>query len=546
MLTLALLGVVSDAAAQAVGTGGYLQQIPPSPEPPRPAPDIRFDPAPPPAAAFEAGASVRVDSLRITGQTVFTEAQLLRASGFAPGDMDLGELRTIAAAVAAFYNRQGYFVAQAYLPPQDVEGGQVAIAVIEGRYGQVGTDNRSRLSDRVVGGILRGLDKGDPVANGPLERRLLILSDVPGVRLGATLSPGAEVGSSDLTVRLNPERLVTGALEADNAGNRYTGEIRGGGSLYLNNPTGMGDLVSLRLLTSGSGLTYLRGAYDAPVGVGVVGVSYADVRYRLGKQFKPLQARGTARLASLYGAYPLVRSRDENLSLLGDLTFKRFDDRVGATHLRTERQATTVTLGLRGDRRDGFGGGGLNRYSVAVTGGDIDLRTPAARAQDRAAAEIDGGYGKLGFTADRLQALRGPFSLYGALRGQLASANLDISEKMELGGAYGVRAYPEGEGYGDSGLLATLEGRWLLRRPTLGGRVTLIGFIDAGQVRIAQDPWFAGPNRLTRSGAGAGAIWAAPGDFQIKASYAHRLGSERATSGGGSAGRVWVQLVKLF
>ena len=48
------------------------------------------------------------------------------------------------------------------------------------------------------------------------------------------------------------------------------------------------------------------------------------------------------------------------------------------------------------------------------------------------------------------------------MRGQLAFDNLDSSEKMELGGAYGVRAYPEGEAFGDEGYIATAEARLML------------------------------------------------------------------------------------
>ena len=33
---------------------------------------------------------------------------------------------------------------------------------------------------------------------------------------------------------------------------------------------------------------------------------------------------------------------------------------------------------------------------------------------------------------------------------------------MELGGAYGVRAYPEGEAFGDTGYIATTEARLML------------------------------------------------------------------------------------
>ncbi len=133
-------------------------------------------------------------------------------------------------------------------------------------------------------------------------------------------------------------------------------------------------------------------------------------------------------------------------------------------------------------------------------------------------------------------------------RGQWASENLDISEKMYLGGMYGVRAYPQGEAFADEGYLATLEARVLM--PTLServpGQVHLIGFVDSGTVTLNKDPWDDADNHRTLSGAGVGATWAEYNNFSMKAYYAHQLGSEEATAAPDSSGHFWVQLVKYF
>ncbi|MEX7419262.1 ShlB/FhaC/HecB family hemolysin secretion/activation protein, partial [Pseudomonas aeruginosa] len=76
-----------------------------------------------------------------------------------------------------------------------------------------------------------------------------------------TLSPGTAVGTSDLLVAITPGQSITGSVEADNAGNRYTGAYRVGGVVNWNNPTGSGDVLSLRALTSFPGLAYGRASY---------------------------------------------------------------------------------------------------------------------------------------------------------------------------------------------------------------------------------------------------------------------------------------------
>jgi hemolysin activation/secretion protein len=106
----------------------------------------------------------------------------------------------------------------------------------------------------------------------------------------STLAPGGEVGTSDLLVDVEPGRRVTGSLEADNAGNRYTGAVRAGGSINLNNPAGFGDLLSVRLLGSEGGLAYGRAAYQVPAGAGAVGMAYTHLRYQLGREFEALEA----------------------------------------------------------------------------------------------------------------------------------------------------------------------------------------------------------------------------------------------------------------
>ncbi|MDO8301052.1 POTRA domain-containing protein, partial [Lacisediminimonas sp.] len=204
-----------------------MQQIPAPPMQERSAPELQLDRRDAPASGITDSATILVKALRITGARAYSEEQLLAVTGFKPGvQMTLGELRGMAKRIADHYHANGYFVAQAYLPAQDIIDGTVRIAVLDGQYGKVTVDNQSKLSNRIPNSLMSGLAAGDPVMNAPLESRLLLLSDVPGVNVKSTLSPGAEVGTSDLLVKLTPGPLVSGSVDADNAGNRYTGEYR--------------------------------------------------------------------------------------------------------------------------------------------------------------------------------------------------------------------------------------------------------------------------------------------------------------------------------
>jgi hemolysin activation/secretion protein len=551
LITFALLSVSQAALAQQqpVGAGGQLQQIPPAPTMERSIPELRVERHGPSADMGPAGARITVQSLHVAGATRYSQAQLIAVTGFRPGSaLDLRDLRGLAARITDFYNRQGYFVAQAYLAAQDVSDGAVTITVVEGRYGQVALNNHTRLHDGVANRILAGLDSGDVVRTPPLERRLLLLSDIPGVDVRSTLTPGASVGTSDLIVALTPGPLVSGSLEADNEGNRYTGEGRVGGVINLNNPLGLGDVASVRVLSSLSGLNYVRGAYQLQVQDATVGAAYSSLDYRLGREFKDLHASGVAGIASVFASYPLVRGYNTNLTVLGDVDFKTFRDKVGSTDSTTDKTATVFIAGLNGDHRDGFFGGGASAYSLTGSFGDLDIRTASARAEDAATARTEGDYYKLGFSLSRSQNVIGPLSLYGLVRGQVASKNLDISEKMELGGAYAVRAYPEGDAYGDEGYVLSLEAHVLAPRwwSAIPGRFQAYGFFDNGQVTESRNPWMGGSNHASRSGAGLGLAWADNNNFVAKVFYAHKIGAAVADSEPDKPGRLWVQVAKLF
>lgn len=549
-MPFALLALSQGVMAQQLpSAASQLQQIPPSPVPEKTAPAISIEPISAPASPESDARKIVVNRLQLTGSQIYTEAELLALTGFRPGsELTLGDLRGMASKITDRYRSDGYFVAQAYLPAQEIRQGVVTIAVIEGRYGKIAVRNQSDLSDDLAYSQLDGISSGDAVAIAPLESRLLLLSDLPGVRVSSTLTPGASVGASDLIVDVVPGQRVSGSIDADNAGNRYTGEYRVGATVNLNNAAGRGDVASLRVLSSGSGLNYARASYQMQFGKATAGVAYSWLGYELGKEFASLQAHGTARIASVYGSYPLLRSRNSNLRAGLAFDAKTFEDRVDATQTVVGKKAQALMASLHGDHRDSLGGGGLSSYGLTGTAGNIDIQTPSARAVDAATAQSNGHYSKLGFNAMRLQNVTDTVSLYAGLHGQVASKNLDVSEKMELGGIDGIRAYPQGEAYADQGYVLTLEARMLLPKfsESFPGRVQLAGFVDTGGVTLNKNPWTAGDNRRTLSGAGIGLNWSAYNNFVVKASYARKLGSATATSAPDKSGRFWIQAVKYF
>jgi hemolysin activation/secretion protein len=538
-------------AAEVPSAGSQLQQVPAAPAPQKATPQFQIEQGAKPVVAAGDDKRIAVNSLHVSNAQVFSEAELIAASGFTPGsELSLSALRALAAKIADYYHSHGYFLAQAMLPAQDIKEGAVTIAIVEGQYGKVTLRNQSNLSDGLAHRLLDGLNTGDTITIAPLESRLLQLSDLPGVNVKSTLVPGASVGASDLIVDVTPGQRVSGSIDADNAGSRYTGEYRTGATLNINNALGRGDVATLRAFTSWDGLNYGRAAYQLQFGKADAGVAYTALDYDLGREFDRLKAHGTAQIASVYGRYPLLRSRNNNLFAQIDVDAKKFRDKLDITTPATvtDKKADVAMLSVVGDHRDRFGGGGVSTYSLTWTSGSLDLETPEALSADAITARSNGHYDKLGLNAVRLQSVTESLSLYAALQGQLASQNLDVSEKMGLGGANAVRAYPEGEAYVDQGYLVNLEARLSLPRfsELLSGQTQLVGFLDSGTGRLSKAPWDEGRNHRTLSGGGLGVNWLAPSSFVVKAYYAHTIGAATATSAPDKDSRFWINAIKYF
>lgn len=549
LFPLALLAVSQGAfAADPPGASSQIQQIPPAPQLPRRAPEIRIQQGNVAPAALDDRQKIVVQRLRVDDGGRLPQADLLAATGFSAGsELTLTELRAMAARVADHYHANGYFLAQAFLPAQDIEDGGVTIAVLVGQYGTVSLRNTSGLADSLANRVLAGLDSGAPIATAPLERRLLLLSDMPGVEVKSTLVPGAAVGATDLIVDVGPGRRFNGSVDADNQGNRYTGTRRVGATVNVNGLAGYGDMASVRAFTSAEGLNYVRASYQAQFGPAKAGLAYTTMDYELGKEFASLEANGTAKINSAYGSYPLIRSRGSNLYAQVNFDSKRFQDKADVSGVVTDKDVKVWMANLNGDVRDGFGGGGASNYSLTWTSGKIDIRSAAARLADQASAQTGGHFDKWSLSAMRLQSLGGSWSLYGMLSAQAASKNLDISEKMGLGGVGGVRAYPGGEGYGDQGYVINLELRHTLPAfEALPGQMQVVGLVDGGSVSANKTPWAPGENRKSLSGAGLGLTWTGANGVALKLYYAHKLGSAKAVTVPDSAGRVWLQAVKYF
>jgi hemolysin activation/secretion protein len=560
-VALASFSVFAQPAQRPAGApdaGQVLEQtrqplrLPPPSEPVLPKP-----PEPKPALPASPQLKVKVEQFSFTGNTLYSEAELQPVvQEFIGKELDFEGLNEAATKVRAYYRTRGYFLAQAYLPQQAIRNGRVEIGIIEGRVGEVELDRKpgTRIAESLLVGILgTHLKQGQIITETGLERPLLIINDLPGAQVTSEIRPSKTLGAADLRVNVSQTgRPINGFVDADNHGNRFTGEYRAGANLNWDTPLGYGDQATFRGFVTDEGMWYTRFAYLIPVGYrGTrLGLSYSKFEYRLAKDFANLNASGQGEVKSIFAFHSLVRTRNTNMILQVSYEDKTLVDIIESQNSLERREISAAKAGLVGDFRDAFLGGGLNAYAFTYTHGDLGIAPPSVLALDVGPTGHNtfGGFTKYNVDMRRLQRITDNASLLFSLAGQRATRNLASAEKFSLGGPNGVRAFPVGEATADVGMIVTTEMRYIWPGfKIFGGDFTVIGFYDHGWARINETALRTDTeNNRSLGGYGFGVSAGQDGSFLVRASLAMKTHGAAQSDTQPRVPRVWVQAVKWF
>ena len=442
----------------------------------------------------------------------------------------------------------------------------IRLDVYEGYLDSPGIEvinKEARVSSGVVRGILEAHLGGDrPIHREAYERALLITEDLPGVTTASTLYPGARVGTARLRTVVTDLPMVSGNVDVDNFGSRATGQNRVGATMYLNSPSGTGDQVVGRFVTSGHGSQYAYVTYLRPISPSGtrVGASLDQFRYDADFITNLGFSDGRASDFRLYLTHPIVRSRHGNLNFRADLSHLSLDDRNDLA-INAKRDVNVLTLALHGDDDHPWLMTGLTTFNLSATAGHVDIRGNAAyQSADASTAETAGGFTRLNLNASRLTRLTDNWSFFTRLNGQWASKDLDSSQRFHLGGASSLAGYPSGEATGDLGAEISVELRHDIA-PPWRGTLQVGTLFQQGWVRMHKTPWdgWQGGNPLLRNSfslrtVGVNVLSTFSDGWVVRGMIGRQVGQNpmrnpatgRASDGIGSDYRAWLQVIRYF
>jgi len=527
----ALVSFQSLAQGAPVDAGSLLQEVErqrPAPAAPRTGPVLDVPPLLDPSAAPTMAFTVK--EFTFSGNTKVKSATLEAAlASYLNRPIEFRDLQEAANVVADTYAKAGW-LARAFIPRQDITDGTVQIHIIEAVYGGSIIEGQFRNApSALVQGTVDAQNRvGEPLSLADVERGLLMADDLPGVSVVGSLTAGQNTQETDVLIDVQDTPWVSGRLQVDNQGNKSTGENEVSLNAALNGLLGFADQFTAYGLYS-EGLSFGSVGYSIPLNYhGLrLSASYSSLGYRVidSDLFNSSQDRGTG-FANTWGveaAQPIIRSRNTNVFARLGYTNKLFDNRIG--NVPTSNYTSEVfALGITATHLDALGGGGYTVVTLTPSMGNVDYsKTPDYQTIIAATTQSEGQFTKLRYGLSRQQNLPANFSVFANLRGQIASKNLDSSERFYLGGPFGVRAYPNNEGGGSQGNLFSLELRYSVIQS-----VQLAAFYDVGHIKVNKfndHVGAANPNSGTLQGAGLTVSWSGPYNILVNATWATRIGS---------------------
>ena len=417
------------------------------------------------------GEKIEVKNFKFDGQTNgFTDEELTAVIQDLIGkSLSFDDIQKAAKRIQNFYRDEGYFLAQVYIPEQEVKNGIIIIYISEGKLDSKQPfeikKNNLRLREGVSESYFIEGMKGKFTQKG-LERAILNFNEVPGIDAKVTLRPGKDAYSTSIVIDANEGPALTGSIFLDNYGNRYTGQNRATGTVFINNPTKIGDQITFNMITAPTGNFSLNKlGYNFPIGRdGMRGtLSFNQLKYKIGKDLKTSpQSKGDAFTYTANVKYPLLRSAERALLILAGYNLKdMYNETTGVE--TSEKTIESFDSSILLQNIDNIFLGGYMQALLKQSFGELDLSgssTDLSSDQGSSGAKTDGSFSKTYIQFLRIQRIveRLDLQILGSM--QLASQNLDSSEKFTLGGIGGIRAFPSGEASGDEGRKVSIDLRY--------------------------------------------------------------------------------------
>lgn len=378
------------------------------------------------------------------------------------------------------YQKAGYFLSKAIIPPQKIDKGIVKVRILEGFINDVkveGDFGRNKPLLLQYGEAIKALR---PIRVQDLEHYLLLMNDIPGVSVRSVLSadPKVQLGSTlTLLTQFTDFNLIA---TYDNYQTLYLGPFETTVNAFFNSLLFPGGTFFLRGLSANTyeKLNYFELRHDqifAPCGL-VLGIDAFMTKTHPGFILEPLEIFGSSADGNLSLSYPWIRQRARNLTILAQFDYMNNASNALGEQLYSDK-IRDLLLGFQYNESIFNGTTAIN---ASIDKG-FNILNADSKIHSRLGSSPD--FFKFNITATRTQIINDQFNFFILITAQYSEKPLFAAEQMIFGGPYLGRGYDLAQFAGDQGIAGTFELRintnpeWKMLK-----QAQFYGFYDAGEI----------------------------------------------------------------
>jgi Hemolysin activation/secretion protein len=412
-----------------------------------------------PAPEAEAGPAFMLKDIFVTGSSVFTPDELKKVyEPYIGKEKTFKDIEAIAQKIKDEYKKKGYFTTIVYVPEQNVVDGKIEIRISEGKAGEVKVEGNKWFSSALIRKYIH-VKKNELLDVFKLQRDLLRINQNSDLEVKTVISEGSEPGASDITIKVTDKFPYHVGTSVDNQGTRLVGKYRNSFSFRSSNLTGLGDNVYYSTIMSATSSGNFA-TYAIPVDTYGTKAAFDFTQFysKLGQEYKGYGITGTTEIYTPHMSGEIYLSDTFQANVDAGLEIKSIK-KMTMGKITANDQLRLPYFSFDLTKIDAFLGGGQTSFSPKVTFGTSHFLGASKPNHPTSSRPGTGGsFAKYEQSARRFQKLF--YDSYMTLRSQFqfVSHTLPPSEQLQLGGAYSVRGYPEGDYLADYG--ATFSAEW--------------------------------------------------------------------------------------
>jgi hemolysin activation/secretion protein len=394
---------------------------------------------------------LRFEQVRVIGAGLLPDAKIAAAFDKLKGrKIPTAALKPVLDQINGLLAGAGYPLGRVFIPAQKITDGVLTVRVVAGYVGAITVAADSARTQALVERLAAPLMAERPLTRAILERVILLIQDIPGVTLGSEFDGmDPQTGATRLALSATVKWVSVG-LSLDNRANLQSLPVQPYATAAFNNLLGQGDRITVTALLSPrpNNFAFYNLGYSQLVGEDGLrlGIDGAWAQTLDAVSLKPYEVRSRITRFAANAAYPLIRSKDETVNLVGGLYYA--DARYSLARLGLGDFASDRNLALQ------IGGDYARTVSTNMSlSGNVHLtqglagfaQEPHTRLNTIAEFAKIRADGRLAW-----QPLENVTLKFGIL-GQYSPNSLIASEEVSFGGPAFGRGFNTAEISGDSG-----------------------------------------------------------------------------------------------